>query len=124
LRITEGIAATIAVPEGRRDVLMFDDALKGFGIRVFKTGQASYFADYYLNGRRRRVSLGPAERGRLTKARKDAADIIAGARLGRDALRDRAEHKAKVQASFGKLSAVFLTGRRSSAGSARRSHQR
>lgn len=108
MKITEGLADTIEIPDGRRDVLIFDDTLKGFGLRVFRTGTAAYFCDYYLLGRRRRISLGPAEKGRLAKARKEAADIIAGARLGNDILADRADRKAKQQASFGRLATKFL----------------
>ena len=41
-KLTEGYAAKLVVPPGKRDVQVFDDALPGFFIRKFESGRASY----------------------------------------------------------------------------------
>jgi len=42
MKILEGAATKIKVPEGKRDVLVFDDSLPGFGVRKFASGKASF----------------------------------------------------------------------------------
>ena len=45
-KFVEGFAARIRVPDGARDVLIFDDLQPGFFIRKFASGKASYGVKY------------------------------------------------------------------------------
>ena len=108
VKVTEGLIDKIKVPEGRRDVIVFDQTLNGFFLRVFATGRAAYGVDYYVNGTRRRMSLGPASKGALTAARKRATEILAKARLGTDALQEREEIRERGKAGFDVLTEQFL----------------
>jgi integrase len=113
VKITEGTADRIKVPDGKRDVFVYDLSLSGFYLRVYANGRASYGVDYYIAGKRRRMSLGPAAKGALGAARKNAAEILAKARLGADTLGERKAVRERGEKSFGKLVMQFLDDRES-----------
>ena len=109
------------MPAGKRDVLVFDNghdkAVRGFGIRKYRDGRASYFVKYTINGQPRRHTLGPVRRGNLEKMRSLAEDVKAQARsLGKDIVGERKAKAAEQQAAetaetVGALVDVFLAGR-------------
>ena len=107
-KITEATAATIQVPDGKRDVIIFDEILTGFFVRVYANGRANYGIDYYVDGKRRRMTLGPAGKGTLATARKNAGDVLAKARLGDDTLGERQENKKRGENSFKTISEKYL----------------
>jgi integrase len=97
LRLEEGIASQIEVPKGARDVLVFDTQTPGFFLRKFASGRAMYGVKYSVAGKPRRVHLHDASiKGALAKARKEAGDVRAKARLGTDVVADR---DAKIAAT-------------------------
>jgi hypothetical protein len=61
-KLVEGFADKIVVPTGKRDVLVFDSEVRGFGIRKYRDGSATYFVKYSVGGQTRRHSLGGAPR--------------------------------------------------------------
>ncbi len=69
------------VPGERR--FLWDDALKGFGIRITE-GSVTYVVDFRINAKRRRVALDPVDQVSLAVARDRAQEIIVGARRGED----------------------------------------
>jgi integrase len=103
----EGYADKLVVPEGSRDVLVFDTEVAGLGIRKFASGEASYILKYPIagkvidgvttRGRTRRVTLEEVTRGRLAKVRELAKDVKSRARvLGEDLLAEREAAAAKA----------------------------
>jgi hypothetical protein len=87
------------VPAGKIEVLIFDTRQRGFFLRKYASGKADYGVMYTANGKRRKVMLGrdASVKGNLTKARQEAEDVRAKARIdGRDVLDDR---KAAVTAA-------------------------
>lgn len=90
---------------------LFDSELKGFGLRVFPSGEKSWVVEYrpHGGGRRvgkRRLTLGPS--GTLTpdEARGRAKDVLAKARLGADPARER--DAARKALTFTDLAELFL----------------
>jgi integrase len=73
-----------AIKPAKSEVFVWDDAVPGFGLRVFPSGRRSYFVQYRAKGRTRRLSLGP--HGVLTpqEARKRALVHLADVRAGAD----------------------------------------
>ncbi|MBF0186208.1 MAG: tyrosine-type recombinase/integrase [Magnetococcales bacterium] len=69
-RIVDGVKA-----DGREQ-FVWDQEIPGFGLRVFGSGKRSYVIQYKVNGRTKRMSLGP--HGRLTpeEARKEARKLL------------------------------------------------
>jgi integrase len=113
--LREGLAKLIIVPKGRRDVLVWDTKTPGFFLRKFASGRAMWGVRYHVGQKQRRVHLFDASvRGTLAKARSQAADVRAKARLGTDVVveRDAAAEATAKAISLGKLAERYLADRR------------
>ena len=89
MEIHEGLASKIKVPDGHRDVLVFDSKLPGFFLRKYSSGRCMYGVRYSVNGKQRRLDVWDVVKGNLATARREAADVRAKARLGVDVLAQR-----------------------------------
>ena len=101
VRLTERVVETARCPEGRKDLLLFDAALPGFGLRVSASGAKTFLVQYRGVGRAvRRIPLGRF--GTLTpdEARKRARALLGRVADGRDPVGEkRAEAAAAVEAA-------------------------
>jgi integrase len=104
VKFTEPFVARVSPPEGARDAQFFDDALPGFGLRVFASGRKSYFVKFAIGRQQRKLALGPAAPGVLGDMRRKAADVLAKARLGDDVV---AEKQKKIERHAATFSAVI-----------------
>ena len=111
-KLIEGIAARIRVPDGARDILIFDDTLPGFFIRKFASGKASYGVKYNVGTQQRRLSLGAVVPGVLAERRRMAADILARARLGQDMVGDKQVAAGKQVVTLGMVVPKYLAARK------------
>lgn len=110
IRLTKRITDA-AEPAASRYVL-YDAQLKGFGLRVFPSGEKSWIVEYRPGGggrgiAKRRMSLGPYGNLTLEQARRAAADMLAGVRLGSDPAEEK--DQARKALTFAELSACFLS---------------
>ncbi|RAI02609.1 integrase [Acuticoccus sediminis] len=82
-----------AVP-GDKEFFIWDDELKGFGLRVYPSGRKMYLAQFRAGGRLRRINIGL--HGALTPelARTEAMKHLSQVRLGGDPANDRDRRKA------------------------------
>jgi integrase len=89
MRFKDKTVAGFACPPGRKDVLVFDDTLRGFAVRVTAAGGRSFLFQYTLGGTRRRLPLG--EFGTITTAaaRKQAELFRGQVATGRDPWAER-----------------------------------
>lgn len=99
-----------AVPRAARYTI-FDDELKGFGLRIFPSGAKSWIIEYRPDGggrrtAKRRLTLGSA--GTLTpdEARRAARTELAKVRLGDDPVRGRAD--MRKAATVAEIARAFL----------------
>src|SRR5262245_41956847 len=109
IKLTNAAVKTLVVPEGKKDKLWFDTEQRGFFVRKFKSGKATYGVKYSLrDGQQRRITLGPVLPGNVDKMRELAADIAAKARtLGTDEIEER--RKARKAAKAKKLGDLLPT---------------
>ena len=112
-KLLEGAVSRIKVPAGAKDVLVFDDALPGFGIRKFASGKASYFVKYNVGNQQRKMTLGAVVPGVLADMRREASKVLAQARLGQDVAGEKKKVQAKRSATLGALIERYMEDRRS-----------
>lgn len=96
-----------APADGRTQALYFDDRLHGFGLRVAAGGKRTYFAEGVVNGKTRRVTVGPALLVTCEKARTMAMGMLASMKVdGRDLLEE--ERRARAQAEQNAQAAITV----------------
>jgi integrase len=93
--LTEDYVRKLKVPEGEKDVVVWDEKLPGFGVRKYAKGHASYIVKYSVNGKSKKHTLGPVVEGKLKVRRQEAEDYLHDGRAGKDR---RAENKAAAEA--------------------------
>jgi integrase len=110
----EGFVDHVQIPAGKRDVIVWDGDLGGFGCRKFASGRASYIVQYdRLDGATRRLSLGPVVDGNVKTMRQLASEILARRRLGEDAIdAKRALQEAAVAPRLSELLPLYLADRK------------
>ena len=84
VKLTDQLIRGLQATECAKDIQAFDDDLPGFGVRKFGSGKASLFVKYSIGTQQRRKTLGPWVPGALPAIRKEAAVVLAQARLGKD----------------------------------------
>ena len=73
----------VLVP-AERERIVWDDDIKGFGVRVHPTGRKVYIVKYRHEGRSIKVTIGPHGPVTPAAARVKAAEIVTLAKTGRD----------------------------------------
>ncbi|MDE0149044.1 MAG: tyrosine-type recombinase/integrase [Rhodospirillaceae bacterium] len=81
-RITKRVVDALRPQE--RERVVWDDEIKGFGVRVHPTGKRVYIVKYRHRGRVVKTTIGPHGPIAPAEARARAAEIITAARTGRD----------------------------------------
>ena len=81
-KITKRTVDALAAQE--RERIVWDDDLKGFGVRVHPTGRKVYIVKTRYRGRAVKVTIGPHGAVTPAEARTRAAEIVTGARAGKD----------------------------------------
>jgi integrase len=95
-KLTQRSVESIACPPGKKDVLLFDGELRGFGLRVTASGGKMFLAQYTTVGGKRRMAIGPFGVLTVEQARRAAQAVLGEAARGGDPF---AERKAKVDAA-------------------------
>jgi hypothetical protein len=72
----------LAIPHGRSELIVFDDSLPGFGVRLRAGGKRVWIVQYRMGQKQRRVTIGAVETLDPDQARRAAKAILAKAHLG------------------------------------------
>jgi hypothetical protein len=80
---------SLALPEGKIDKIFFDDELPGLGVRLRRAGGKAWVVQYSIEGRSRRITLGPTAVLTPWQARVEAKKLLASVHLGRDPAAER-----------------------------------
>ena len=80
-----------AAPETDRDYQIFDTEVRGFSIRILRSGSRSFSLDYRFAGAQRRMAIGRWPEWTVTAARERARDLRREIDEGRDPLGERGE---------------------------------
>lgn len=86
-----------------KELFLWDDELKGFGLRVYPSGRKMYLAQFRSGGRLRRVNIGLHGAVTPDLARTEAMKHLSQVRLGADPAGERDRRKASpTMKEFGK----------------------
>jgi integrase len=94
VKLTLNRIAGLKCPEGKRDMLVFDDGQRGLGVRVTASGSKTYLAQYNWHGRKRRIPLGNCSAVSLAKARDAVRAVMGDVAKGIDPATERKKAKA------------------------------
>ena len=116
MKLTLNRIDSLKCPEGKRDVLVFDDEQRGLGVRVTASGGKTYLAQYSFHGQKHRVPLGSCSAVSLAKARDAVRAIMGDVAKDVDPAAERKKAKAQEALTLSALltdwQALHLAGKR------------
>jgi integrase len=115
VRLDAKAIATLGLPPGKRDAIIFDSELAGFGLRL-RQGEGrmrkTWVAQYRAKGRRtRRVTIGTVEKLTPAQAREAARKILASVTLGEDPQAERETKRAQAARAFRSVVESYLAAK-------------
>jgi integrase len=111
MRLTDKTLVGLAIPAGKSELLIFDDDLPGFGLRLRAGGSRKWIFQYRHNGRQHRMTLGSPTSMDAVRARNAAKKHHHEVGLGGDPAQDKAEAKIQAGLTFGKVVDDYLAFR-------------
>jgi integrase len=125
MKLTARKIETLAIENGSKDRLVFDDTQRGLAVRVTESGGKTYLAQYSLHGHKWRVPLGSCSALSLADARAAAAAVMGDVAKGlnpasvrKEAAKaeraKRARNRLTLQVLIEDWNRLHLAGRRAS----------
>ncbi len=108
MRLTKQTTANLKPPPGKADMLLWDDTLKGFGLRVNAGGRSTWIAQFRVGTKQRRLALGTADKIDADRARKLAKEALSRAQLGEDPAEAKVEAAAVRKVTLRSVLPSFL----------------
>jgi integrase len=93
---------------GKKEVILYDEDIPGFGLRIREGGSRTLVLSYKIGQRSRRLNLGPAVREAFPDVRKRALDLLAQVRLGQDPAATKDASRQQAVETFEKIAERFL----------------
>ena len=108
MKLTAKSVRTAPLQAGKSEVIVFDDDVPGFGLRLRDGGSRTLVFQYKLGAKQRRIALGSVSAIDFAETRKTAEKLYARVRLGEDPAGDKAETKAKAHRTFEPVAEDYL----------------
>ena len=83
MKLTATTLSAAQLAAGKREQILFDDVIPGFGLRLREGGSRTFVFQYTLGAKQRRMSLGVATETNVNNVRKIAEKLHARVKLGR-----------------------------------------
>jgi integrase len=116
MRIDQRTVASLVLPEGKTDIICFDEDLTGFGFRIRLSGGRelrSFVCQYRWGGKSKRLNLGKANVLMAAEARKLAKSALAKVQLGIDPGQEKRQRHGADAVTFSWLAQQFVDAKRS-----------
>ena len=111
MKLDSKTVARLALPAGKSDVIVFDELLPGFGLRLRGAGgpvRKSWIVQYRRAGRSRRLLLGSAEVLSAEQARTAAKKALGAVATGSDPQADKATRRNQDRFTFRAVADDYL----------------
>jgi integrase len=116
MKLDAKTVATLGLPPGKDDAIIFDTDLGGFGLRLRQGDgrvRKTWVAQYRAKGRRtRRVTIGTIEKLRPAQAREAARKLLARVALGDDPQAAKENQRARAARTFRSAAEAYLAAKR------------
>lgn len=113
MRLTDKTVTALTIPEGKSELLIFDDDLPGFGLRLRAAGSRKWIFQYRRrsDGRQRRMTIGTPASMDATRARATARRHHHEVGLGGDPAQEKADAQVQAGHTFAKIADDYLAFR-------------
>lgn len=111
MRLTKATVSKLSIPDGRGELLVFDEALPGFGLRLRAGGKRTWIAQYRLGKKQRRLTLGTTETIDADEARKRAKNALSKVHLGIDPQTEKIEARSQASVTLAAVVEDYLARR-------------
>jgi integrase len=108
MKLTASVISRLTLPPNIDDKIFFDYDLPGFGLRLRRSGDRSWWVQYGIAGRTRKLRLGSVAELDIAKARSSAKTILAQVRLGGDPASEKSHARVRAGETVGALLKPFL----------------
>ena len=61
MRLSRQNVSTLTLPLGKSEVIIFDEVLPGFGLRIRAGGKRVWIAQYRMGAKQRRITIGSVQ---------------------------------------------------------------
>jgi integrase len=113
MKLNKITAARVEVPAGRSEVIVFDDDIPGFGVRVREGGSRNWIFQYRVGHKQRRISFGSASTVTAQEARTRAIVLHARVKLGEDPAGQKIENQVRASETFDRVLRSYLAYKKS-----------
>ena len=100
MKLTQAAVATLSLRPRQSELFVWDDDLKGFGIRIRATKRV-WVIQYRYGTKQRRLTLADIDKLDAANARKEAKDRLAAVQLGRDPQAEKTADRARASITLG-----------------------
>ena len=102
MRFTKPSIAALELPAGKSELIVFDDTMPGFGVRLRAGGKRTWIVQYRLGRKQRRLTLGAVGTVPLDSARRSAAEALSKVGLAIDPQADKLRSRAGASVTLGR----------------------
>ena len=108
MKLTKPTVEGLKLRDGKRETIVFDGGLPGFGLRIRAGGKRTWIVQYRVGAKQRRVTLGTTETLEPDEARKSAQTALGKMYLGRDPQLEKAQERAQAAVTLGNVVDSYL----------------
>jgi integrase len=112
MKLDQASLARLALPAGRSELIVFDDKLPGFGLRIRAGGKRTWIVQYRVGAKQRRKTLGSFPTISADRARAAAKQDLAEIQLGDDPQAKKAEQRARAVETLDAIAGRYLRHQR------------
>ena len=110
--LTAPTVRALSLPKGKKDHIVWDDLVPGFGVRLREGGSVGFVFQYALGRKQRRMAIGTLTAVSIGNARKAAEELYARVKLGQDPAGEKVSARVKAVETFGAIAGRFLAYQR------------